>query len=146
MRKYWAMKTFMDWATIFNSQNVIGIDQEGIDQDYTLYTDAKINHLITSNVGVTEYIDRVFRDFCKWMQIGDLIIIGTGQVAQFSVSAIARVSGVYRFNQSNTPRHLRDVDILRVLPNPKPMQRFSRTSRLELIDEGDFYEAIISML
>lgn len=146
MRKYWAMKTFVEWWNTFNQNNVIGIDQEGVDRDYMTYTDTDINGLITSNIGVTEYIDRVFREFCKWMQVGDLVIIGTGHMTQFNVSGIVRIADQYRFDSTAEPRHLRNVKILRSLNPSRPMQRFSRTSRLELIDESDFYEAIIMMI
>jgi hypothetical protein len=80
------------------------------------------------------------------MQVGDFVIVGTGQVTDFNISGIARVIGNYYFDQNNEPRHLRNVEILKAFNNPRPMRRFSRTSRLELIDENDFHESIISLL
>ena len=146
MRKYWAMKTFKEWWTVFENDNIIGIDQDGVDQDYTTVTDPQIQTLLTTNADYTEYKDRVFREFCKWMQIGDFVVIGTGPTTEFNISGIALVSGGYTFDHNRDPRHIRSVDMLRRFATPRPMQRFSRTSRLELIDDSDFHEAIISLI
>jgi hypothetical protein len=64
MGKFWAMKTFQAWWVTFNTNSVVGIDQEGIDQDYMTYSDAAIRGLLAGG-GYTEYIDRVFREFCR---------------------------------------------------------------------------------
>jgi hypothetical protein len=84
------------------------------------------------------------------MQPGDLVIIGIGQLTTFNVAGIARVrlgeDGSYHFDNNNEPRHFRNIEMLAIPKEAHPMQRFSRTSRLELIDETDFYEAIISMI
>ena len=146
MRKYWAMKTFVEWWRIFQTHNRIGIDQDGVDQDYTTMSDLIISNLLQAGIGYSEYIDRLFREFCKWMQVGDLVIIGVGSVAQFNTAGIARVSGGYEFDQNFTPRHFRQVEILKTLDPSVPAQRFLRTSRLELINEDDFYEALIELI
>ena len=145
MRKFWAMKTFQEWWSIFNSEAVVGIDQDALDRDYNSYSDAEIHELISSGE-YTEYIDRIFREFCKWMQVGDLIIVGTGQVTDFKASGIVRIAGDYYFEQHHVPRYLRRIEVLKAFDIPRSMIRFSRTSRLELIDENAFYEAILSLL
>jgi predicted RNA-binding protein with PUA-like domain len=145
MKKFWAMKTFQGWWATFNANGVVGIDQDGVDQDYTTYSDAAIAGLLSGD-GYSEYIDRVFREFCKWMEVGDLVIIGTGKVAKFYISGIVRITSDYYFDPKSEPRHLRRVEILKAFDNPPEMQRFLRTSRLELIDENDFHESIISLL
>lgn len=80
------------------------------------------------------------------MQLGDLVIVGVGPTAQFNTAGIVRVSGRYTFDQNITPRHFRSVEILKVLDSPVPTQRFLRTSRLELINEDDFYEALVGLI
>lgn len=147
MTKYWVMKTFQEWWGNFQNHQVIGIDEEGVDRDYLSMAPADIQSLISNKqVKFGEYQNRVFEEFCKWMQIDDLVIIGTGQTTDFNISGIVRVSGKYRFNQSIVPRHIRDVEILKIFDAPVSMRRFMRTPRLERIDEADFHQSIISLL
>ncbi len=87
MTQYWSMKTFVDWWNVFRSSNVIGIGQEGVNADYRTLSDPEIQQLLTNtalNDPYTDYKDRVFREFCKTMQIGDLVVVGTGQTT-FSI-------------------------------------------------------------
>jgi len=147
MKKYWVMKTFQEWWINFQRDNVIGIDESGVDQDYLGISQNQIDQLLQdTNNNFNEYQNRVFKEFCKWMQTGDLVIIGTGQTTTFNISGIVRVVGNYRFDSSSEPRHIRNVEILKVFQNPLSMLRFIRTPRLELIDEEDFHDAIISLL
>ncbi len=147
MKKYWVMKTFQDWWLNFQRDNVIGIDEDGVEQDYLGISQNQIDQLLqNTNNNFNEYQNRVFKEFCKWMQNGDLVIIGTGQTTTFNISGIVRVTGNYRFDSNAVPRHIRNVEILKVFPNPLSMLRFIRTPRLELIDEEDFHDAIISLL
>jgi hypothetical protein len=149
MTQYWSMKTFVEWWNVFRSSNVIGIDQEGVNGDYRTLSDPQIQQLLTNtalNDPYTDYKDRVFREFCKWMQIGDLVVIGTGQTTVFNLAGVARVTGDYYYNGERAPRHLRSVEFLAIPSSPRPMQRFARTSRLELIHETDFHEAILSLV
>lgn len=147
MKKYWVMKTFQDWWTTFQINNVIGIDEGGVDQNYLSMTQAQVAQLLQdTNNNFNDYQNRVFKEFCRWMQIGDFVIIGTGQTTTFNISGIIRVIGDYRFDPNSEPRHIREVEILKVFSVPIPMLRFIRTPRLELIDEEDFHDSIISML
>jgi len=147
MKKYWVMKTFKDWWDTFQKKSVIGIDEDGVDKDYTTFPQAEIITLIgdtTNNFG--EYHNRVFQEFCKWMQVDDLVIIGTGQTTDFNIAGIVRVSGNHFFSPTAVPRHLRDVEIMKVFAPEISMRRFMRTPRLERIDEADFHESLISIL
>jgi hypothetical protein len=149
MTQYWSMKTFVEWWNIFRADNVIGIDQEGVNADYRTLADAQIQQLLTNTTladSYTEYKDRVFREFCKWMHVGDLVVIGTGPTTTFNLAGVARVTGDYYYNGLHDPKHLRAVEFLAIPATPRPMQRFSRTSRLELIHETDFHEAICSLI
>lgn len=147
MTQYWSMKTFVEWWNAFQVQQVVGIDQDGVEQDYQSLSDEDVHRLLTNQDGYTEHIDRVFRDFSKWMQKDDLIIIGTGPMTQFSLVGVARVRGSYFFDLARTPaRHLREVQFLAIPQAPRLMQRFARTARLELIHEADFHEAILSLV
>jgi hypothetical protein len=80
------------------------------------------------------------------MQVDDYAIIGTGQTTTFNISGIVRVVGRYQFKKALEPRHVRRVEILKVFPRPRPMLRFISAQRLELIDEADFHESIVSLL
>lgn len=147
MKKYWVMKTFQSWWTTFQSKNIIGIDEDGIDSDYLALSRSDVDAILkdTSN-NCKDFQNRVFQEFCKWMQVDDLVIIGTGQTTTFNISGIVRVKSSYYFDANLEPRHIRDVEILKVFNPPLPMLRFSRTPRLEMIDEADFHEAVISLL
>jgi hypothetical protein len=130
----------------FQRQNVVGIDEEGVNADYQSMSETDLQRLLTNPGEYTEYKDRVFREFSKWMQRDDLIIIGTGQTTAFNLAGVARVRGDYFFDVAREPRHLREVEFLAIPQAPRAMQRFARTSRLELIHEADFHEAILSLV
>lgn len=138
------MKTFKDWWDIFVADGLIGIDQDVINNDYRQYNQKTITNLINS--GLSESIERNFRQFCIWMSHEDLVIIGTGQQTKFKISGIVQVIGDYQFDPNRKPRHFREVNFLKVFESPQPLQRFARVARLELIDEIDFHESIISLL
>ena len=147
MKKYWVMKTFQEWWGSFQNTHFIGIDEEGIDSNYLHLSQSEIEALLADGSNnFNDYQNRVFKEFCKWMQVDDFIIIGTGQTTAFNISGIARVTSAYRFDSSYQPRHIRNVELLKVIAPPRPMQQFIRTPRLELIDEADFHEAVISLI
>jgi len=58
------MKTFNEWWGSFCKNYIIGIDQDEVEKDYRTLSDEEINHLLSSNVGYSEYIDCLFREFC----------------------------------------------------------------------------------
>lgn len=147
MTQYWSMKTYSGWWDVFRTDNVIGVDEEGaVDTCYRTLSDAQIQSQINTNA-MSEYVDRTFREFVHWMQIGDLILVGVGQTTKFNLAAVGKVTGDYCFDANRpAPRHFRTVKFLAEPLLPKPMQRFARTSRLELIHETDFHEAILSLI
>ena len=147
MKKYWAMKTFPEWWATFQRESIIGIDEEGVDVDYSSLTQKGVDQLLTArNNKFGEYQNRVFQQFSRWMQVDDYAIIGTGQTTTFNISGIVRVAGHYQFKKASEPRHIRRVEILKVFSQPRPMLRFMSAQRLELIDEADFHESIVSLL
>ena len=146
MTQYWSMKTFAGWWDEFRTYNIIGVDQEGVDICYRTLSDAQIQSRINADK-FSEYVDRTFREFAQWMQIGDLVLVGTGPTTKFNLAGVAKVTGDYCFDANRAvPRHLRTVKFLAQPLLPQPMQRFARTSRLELIHETDFYEATLSLI
>lgn len=138
------MKTYLEWWDTFQGEEIIGIDQDGIDKNYLEYSQNEIENLISD--GLTESIERNFKQFCCWMNSGDYVIIGTGQQTKFNISGICRVEDDYTFDLNFYPRHIRKVKFLKIFNDPIPLQRFARVARLELIDEIDFQESIISLL
>ncbi|MBA1149114.1 hypothetical protein H0Z60_18860 [Ectothiorhodospiraceae bacterium WFHF3C12] len=147
MKKYWVMKTFQEWWANFQSDGLIGIDESGVDGGYLELSNDEIRRLLEDqNNNFNDYQNRVFQQFCQWMQVDDFVLIGTGQTTTFNLSGIARVSGQYEFRNNPEPRHYRPVEILKVFESPRSMQRFIRTPRLERIDEADFHESIISLI
>jgi len=147
MKKYWVMKTYQEWWSSFQRAYFIGIDEEGVDLNYLSLSPSEIEALLADGSNnFNDYQNRVFKEFCKWMQADDFVIIGTGQTTTFNISGIVRITGSYRFDSSREPRHVREVEVLKVLAPPRPMQQFIRTPRLELIDEADFHEAVISLI
>ena len=147
MKKYWVMKTFPEWWVTFQRESIIGIDEKGVDVDYSALSQKGIDRLLMArNSKFGEYQNRVFRQFCRWMRVDDYVIIGTGHTTTFNISGIVRVVGHYQFKKAAEPRHIRRVEALRVFSQPRPMPRFMGTQRLELIDEADFHESIVSLL
>jgi hypothetical protein len=144
MKRYWAMKTYLKWWDTFQDGEIIGIDQNGIDKNFSNYSDEEIEKLLSK--GLTESIERNFKQFCSYMNPGDYVIIGTGQQTKFNISGICKVEGEYIFDENYYPRHIRKVKFVKFFKNAIPLQRFARVARLELIDEIDFQEAIISLL
>ena len=77
------MKTYLEWWDTFQGEEIIGIDQDGIDKNYLEYSQNEIENLISD--GLTESIERNFKQFCCWMNSGDYVIIGTGQQTKFNI-------------------------------------------------------------
>ena len=138
MNNYWAMKTFGDWADIFIQQSIIGIDEEGVDDDYRNYQQ--------NNCPITNpRVERRFKQFSKWLNIGDYVAVGVGQQTHFNLKMIARVISDYEFDASitNAPRHFRKIEILRLFSDPIPVEKWSQFQRLEFVDNNDFLDTLI---
>lgn len=100
MKKFWAMKTYQEWWGYFQNEHYIGIDEEGIDQNYLDLTFDQIQSLINDpDIKFKDWTDRVFKEFCKWMQLDDYVIIGTGPMAEFNISGIVKIKSDYRFEE-----------------------------------------------
>lgn len=147
MANFWAMKTFKDWwENEFITNQLIGIDEEGIDNDYLKFTEKNIDAVIDAKI-CNEEMDRFFRNFCRYMNIGDYILIGSSKAVQFNLVGIARVKSDYYFNKKKEPRHCREVEFLKKLEYPGlPIAKLKRTVRLEYISEQDFIETIASLI
>ncbi|MEW6025845.1 MAG: hypothetical protein AB1599_00920 [Planctomycetota bacterium] len=139
------MKTFNEWWDIFRNRNIIGIDEDIINYDYNSLTNEQIRRLVGRN-NYTEVIDKAFRQFCLWMQKGDIVMVGIGQTTRFNIAGIFVVTGDYIFQEGPNPRHIRKIKSIKMFPTPRPLQRFGRASRLELIDESDFIESVIDLI
>jgi len=147
MANFWVMKTIREWwEGDFRNHRIIGIDEEGIDDNYLTLTNNDINAVIDAGI-CNEERDRFFRNFCKYMEIGDYVIIGSSKAVQFNVVGIARVKSDYYFDINIEPRHCRDVEFLKILEYPgKPVARLKRTTRLEYISEQDFIETLTLLI
>jgi hypothetical protein len=130
------MKTFKSWAEEFCSQGFVGIDQPGIDKMYDAFDAEKVKEY-ADDYEINPPILRNFRQFSNDMTIGDYIIIGTGKMTQFYVKALAKVSGLYTYKETE-PRHIRKVIILEKFDEPIYYPEFNRTARIELISETDW--------
>lgn len=138
MNNYWAMKTFSEWADIFIQQDIIGIDEEGVNADYRNYQQ---NNCPIKN----PRIERRFKQFCKWLKIGDYVAVGIGQQTHFNLKMIARVISDYEFDSTiiKAPRHFRKIEILRLFPDPIAVEKWSQFQRLEFVDSNDFLDTLI---
>jgi hypothetical protein len=140
MSKFWVMKTFMEWADLFVVNGEIGIDEKDADKDWTGYTRGNLSACLTN-----PRIARRFDQFCKWMNVGDYLIVGVGQKIQFGMKTIGRISGPYRFDSSHQPyRHYRSIEVLRVFESPVPIDKWSQIQRIERVDLDDFIDTLVN--
>jgi len=143
--KVWLMKVFKEWYDLFE-HGIVGIDEDGIDDWYTNLTE-KQKEKVFSSFGRPGTRKKFFEQFAYGMSKGDIIFIGTGQASKFNINAIAKVTGEYRFDASETPRHLRNVEII-VLEQPIPYDKWSWAKRVEKLPESkmDEFAEIVSKL
>jgi hypothetical protein len=147
MANFWAMKTFKEWwEGDFQNKVIVGIDEDGIDDNYLVLTKSNIDAVIDAGL-CNEEIDRFFRNFCKYMEVGDYILIGSSKAVTFNVVGIARVKSDYYYDSTNEPRHCRDVEFLKKIEYPGyPIAKLKRTIRLEYISEQDFIETVAGLI
>lgn len=137
MTNYWAMKTFKDWADEFISKEEIGLDEEGVDNNYLDY--AK-NSLPLEN----KRILRRFDQFCKWASTGDYVLVGIGQTTKFNAKLVGVITGDYIFDSSRQSyRHIRKIEILKVYDEPVEIEKWGQVQRIELVNNNDFIETLI---
>ncbi len=138
MTKYWTMKTFKGWADEFISKREIGLDEEGVDKNYLEY-DAS-NPAIKNN-----RILRRFDQFCKWANVGDYVIVGIGQTTKFNAKLVGVITGDYLFDPTRqTYRHIRKIDVLKVYDEPVEIDKWGQVQRIELVDNNDFIETLLT--
>lgn len=138
MASYWVMKTYKDWADSFIANEEVGMDEEGVDENYSKYL--KDNPPIDN-----ERILRRFDQFCKWVKKGDYIIIGIGQTTKFNIKIIGRVLGDYEFDANKTPyRHIRKIEIMKVFDEGIEIEKWSQVQRIELVDNNDFIDTLVN--
>ena len=142
MVNYWAMKTFKDWANLFIKNNEIGLGEEGVDKKYTDYEISEIPSALPN-----PRKQRRFDQLCKWVKVGDYIIVGIGRKTEFKMKIIGRVIGEYEFNANHIPYwHYRKIEIMRVFDKPVPVEKWSQMQRIELVDDNDFVDTLIKGL
>lgn len=141
--KMWGMKTFKHWGAHFVANGFVGIDQEGVDQDFRTIKDNIADELIDEEF-ITRPIIRNFKQFVYDMKIGDMIAIGVGKMTRYNITAIVKVTGDYQFNPNSPsmPRHTRSVEIVNSFTEPVSYNEFNRMSRLEFLSEYDWNEML----
>lgn len=142
MSNFWAMKTFKDWANTFVTNSEIGFDEDGVNRDYTSYNIQQLPTVLDN-----PRLVRRFDQFCKWVKIGDYVIVGVGQTTQFNVRIIGRVTGEYVFDSQHNPyRHYRKIEIMKVFNEPKLIEKWGQVQRIELVDDNDFIDTLVKSI
>jgi len=139
MSKFWAIQTDKVWSDLFVANEEVGIDEEDAGIDLAGCTPDSLSACVTN-----PRIARRFGQFCKWMNIGDYLIVGVGKQVQFGMKVIARISGPYRFDRCHQSyRHCRRIEVLKVFENPIPIDKWSQIHRLERVDLDDFIDTLV---
>lgn len=142
MSNFWAMITFKDWANAFVSNREIGFDEKGVDNDYTTYNIQQLPSVL-DNPGLV----RRFDQFCKWIKIGDYVIVGVGQTTQYNMWLIGRIIGHYEFNCQHKPyRHYRKIEVMKVFSEPIQIEKWGQVQRIELVDDNDFIDTLVKSM
>lgn len=74
MVNFWAMKTYKIWADVFIEESEIGMDEKGVDHNYTSYSTQQLSEILKN-----PRLIRRFDQFCKWAKMGDYVVVGVGQ-------------------------------------------------------------------
>ncbi|MFB1082474.1 hypothetical protein [Jeotgalibacillus sp. JSM ZJ347] len=142
MTKYWAMKTYKEWANEFQNNSEIGIDEQNVDNEFTTYDKTQLTSILDN-----PRLVRRFDQFCKWMKKGDYVIIGVGQTTQFNMQLIGRIISDYEFDNSRKLyRHFRRIEILKSFDQPIKVEKWGQVQRVELLDSNDFIETLVISL
>ena len=140
MAKVWVMKVYVEWFDNFAKDNIIGIDEDCVNKDYTTYNESQLQKLFKEIPRRKVFFDRMIQDVNE----GDVVIVGIGQTTKFNIAALATVQGDYEFAPNQSPRHLRKVKILKV-EEPISYDKWGWARRLEEITTdrmGEFAEVI----
>ncbi|USK70051.1 hypothetical protein [Peribacillus asahii] len=142
MSNFWVMKTFKEWAGDFIANEEIGLDESGVDNNYTNYSVAQLSSVLDN-----PRLLRRFDQFCKWAKVGDYVIVGIGQQTKFNMKLVGRIIGDYEFEASHQPyRHFRKIELLKVFENPIPIEKWGQIQRIELVDDNDFIDTLVKSI
>lgn len=156
------MKTYKSWADDFFTNTeapFIGIDEQGVNQDYGTLNTQQRDNLFTSleqNSSTTRRwasIKRYFNEFYDDLNVGDIIAVGVGQTSKFNVAAIVRItSGAYYVPSTNVDdiRHRRNVEVIWIdTQNPLTRNEWGWSNRIAKMDTVDrlkeFMETYINL-
>jgi len=135
MEKFWVLKTYRSMLEDFIPNKSIGIDQDGIDVEYSMYDE---------NLGDDPSILRNFDRFCKYMTRGDYVFLGVGDRESYKLKAIGKIIGDYRFNMlDDVVRHRRDIEILKLFKDELEIPRWKDLKDIELVDSSEAMDYII---
>ncbi len=135
MEKFWVFKTYRSMLEDFLPNKSIGIDRDGIDVEYTIYEEKP-----SDDPNLLRSFDR----FCKYMSKGDYIFLGVGDREAYSLKAICKVDGDYRFNMvDDVARHRRDIEVLKIFDEELPMDAWNDLKDIDLVDSREAMDYII---
>ena len=146
--KIWVMKTAKKYYKEMIKENVIMLGQKGFDDHYHSFTEQQKKNIIESTDSSVGRVKGFFNRFVDEMSLGDLVIIGTGQVSKFNISEIARITGDYKFNPNYRLSHYRDVEFYGLDKNI-PYHQWSWAKRVDEVKEdrlGEVVEIISKLL
>lgn len=138
MEKFWAMKSYKSLVENFIELGEIGIDQDGIDVEYSIFQgDLPNKNLVVRN----------FDRFCKYMDKGDYIFIGIGERDRFRLKLIGKITGDYRFNMADDVlRHRREIEILREFKEEIEIATWQDIKEIESINSSEAMDIILKYL
>ncbi|AIW84407.1 hypothetical protein bwei_1762 [Bacillus mycoides] len=149
------MKTYQEWAERFinNDQPFVALDEPGINLDYGKLSNAdktKLFKELDENADKKRrwgQIQTFFDRFYVKAMPQDIVVIGTGQMTKFNVSAIVRVtSDAYYIDSPDSwdSRHRRDVEVL-WSGEPFQVEKWGWARRLEVLDSTDRLKEFIEV-
>lgn len=150
------MKTFQEWAERFidgDGDPYVALDEKGVDTNYGEVTEAERRKLFKQLEKKAEtnrrwgliktFFDRFYFD----MKVGDILVLGVGQVTKFNVYAIVRIKGEAYYtggSSSKESRHRRDVEVLWA-GEPFPVSEWGWARRIEVLDTKDRLKQYIAV-
>ena len=151
----WLMKTFQDWAQRFmeGDSPYVALDEPGVDLNYGELSEAKKSKLFKDLDASSEkkrrwgLIRKFFDRFYRNVEVGDVLVLGTGRTTKFHVYAIVEIiSDAYyvELPTSNASRHRRDVKIL-WMDEPFLVEEWGWARRLEILDTTDRLKEFINV-
>lgn len=158
MTNLWAMKVFKPWSEKFCANApFIGIDEYGVDNDYSVLSKAKRQSLFSNLKSRSpkkrqwNRIKRFFDEFYDEMGEEDIVVIGTGKVGKFYVDSIVILADdavdFIPTSDVDDIRHRRVVDILwKAAPGVQIEAPWGWANRLEKLDTIQHYQQFLTLL